>query len=339
MDDVASAGPGDTAALITCAQCKRAVDAAAALYTVECGCAFHPECYVPMKCSVHTKSPTAAACIPYSVCVLCTTSTGDEGACRECAEKISTAAVAFISEQCGTLAGVSIRQLYYYMFLRPWWPSFFAKVVSDSDINTDGSPSSYTHPYIAYVWCIVAIAIRDSDEVHIDTATGRVWTVGAWLESAFVKLPLKPYALQVVSQPHSCFVALHPAALSRILTPPPPQVTVLPEFKSLTISDAKALRLFAIYLTEHPAKIRLYPDKSIRRRTKLNIASEADLVREINAAEWSGVAIEDICKETAYAPTYIRRVRRAGKAVVHDRRVYSPRPWRTIKGLAKKLVQ
>jgi hypothetical protein len=192
-------------------------------------------------------------------------------------------------------SSIDIQHLYYFVTQCPWWPPFVRSNATLYDVDTVGDPTPVLHPFIDFIWRTIAPLIAEADDIHIQGKN--VWAVGPWIEHAFVRLPLNEYKQDVIR--------------------------ILPATKILSITPEKAALIFNIYITEYNSAVAKRPFNTIRKKTQFNIASVADLKRELEHAEWSGIPITELCKESQHMPLYINTLTTQKMAILIGGKLYS----------------
>lgn len=293
-------------ALIPCVACAELVDIREAWFTAECGCAHHAECYQKLRCVLH--GPMAAVCIPLTTCVVCNGKREEGGdMCGSCHKKIVATAVRVLRKQ---KEGATIRELYHDVMRQPFWPGICTRHAQMEDINSDGAPSEYTHPYTAFVWHGVAATLATCADIHTDS-DGRIWAVGALIEKRVVDLPLRPYSVEELAE--------------------------LDIIQELQMTPHAAINAFVAYLTEcQDTQVVRLSGGRVRRRTAHNVTSLADTERALADVAWEGIPISELCKETEKAADYVIELERTGRAVVISDRVYATANIQPVKGFAEK---
>ena len=94
---------------------------------------------------------------------------------------------------------------------------------------------------------------------------------------------------------------------------------------------------FKVYLSENEASscIIKVPGSRIRKRTQLNIASAADLLRELQLASYSGILRSKVYQESQFTQRFISELEDVGQLVGFGDRLYAGEPISAIPGISQ----
>lgn len=273
-----------------CAVCRQPVVDPPFLYGGRCDCIYHEGCLATRnKCITHRGSQLEAVATTKCLLSGCQSLTTDV-ICRSSKDQILTRMLKCIGNAGGSL---SVSNLFVEVFgIVTLWPESI-NAVDVRAVNSAGAFKRRQHPVVALAWPILWQHIRSSADVVV--IAGVVWLTWRWVEHSLGDLLPRfiPYTEIAALVPH--MDAQRVAAFRKVVTM---GRTVL--FKGITSAGIHCV-------------------------TKLGCYDYRQTAERIHAADYRGVAIDDLLTENAEMMKFIQKLEDDEEVMVFKRRVYSLR--------------